>query len=54
MTDLQKAIAMIAMAEQTYIENYYGDNLALFTRNEVAVGTDADAQNVESVEGQSV
>ena len=54
MTDLQKAIAMIAMAEQTYIENYYGDNLALFTRNEVAVGTDADAQHVESVEGQSV
>lgn len=54
MTDLQKAIAMIALAEQTYIEDYYGDNLALFTRNEVAVGTDANAQHVESVKGQSV
>lgn len=55
MTDLQKAIAMIALAEQTYIEDYYGDNvIPLFTRNEVAVGTDADAQHVESVEGQSV
>ena len=54
MTNLEKAIAMIALAEQTYIENYYGDNLALFTRNEVAVSTDADAQHVEFAEGQSV
>jgi len=54
-TDLEKAIAMIALAEQTYIENYYGDNvIPLFTRNEVAVSTDADAQHVEFVEGQSL
>ena len=52
MTDLQKAIALIALAEQTYIENYYGDNvIPLFTRNEVAVSTDADAQYTESAEG---
>ena len=54
MTPYEQAQALIALAEQTYIENYYGDNLALFTRNEVAVGTDADAQHVESVEGQSL
>ena len=54
MTPYEQAQALIALAEQTYIENYYGDNLALFTRNEAAVGTDADAQHVESVEGQSV
>ena len=51
MTPYQQAQALIALAEQTYIENYYGDNLALFTRNEVAVGTDADSQYTESAEG---
>ena len=54
MTPYQQALSLIALAEQTYIENYYGDNLALFTRNETPSGTDADAQHVESVEGQSV
>ena len=42
---------MIAMAEQTYIENYYGENIVLFKRNKTASGTDADTQHVESVEG---
>jgi hypothetical protein len=52
MTNLELAKALIAVAEQTYIENYYGENvIPLFTRNEVAFGTDANAQHVESTEG---
>ena len=52
MTDLEKAIALIALAEQTYIEDYYGDNVVpLFTRNETSVSTDSDAQHTESTEG---
>ena len=52
MTDLEKAIALIALAEQTYIEDYYGDNvIPLFTRNEAPVSTDSDAQHTESTEG---
>lgn len=51
MTPYEQAIALIALAEQTYIENYYGDNLALFTRNETSVSTDSDAQHTESAEG---
>ena len=54
MTPYEQAIALIALAEQTYIEDYYGDNLALFTRNEVAVSTDADSQHCRTDEGQSV
>lgn len=52
MTPYEQAIAMIALAEQTYIENYYGDNLAIFNRNETTSGTDADAQHIESTEGK--
>ena len=51
MTDLEKAIALIAIAEQTYIENYYGHDLHLFNRNETPSGTDADEQYVEPAEG---
>ena len=51
MTDLEKAIALIAIAEQTYIENYYGHDLHLFNRNETPSGTDADEQHVEPAEG---
>jgi hypothetical protein len=55
MTPYQQAQALIAAAEQTYFENYYGDNLIpLFGRNKVALGTDANAQHDESVEGESV
>lgn len=52
MTDLEKAKALIAIAEQTYIENYYGDNLIhLFNRNQVASSNDSDQQSTESIEG---
>ena len=52
MTPYEQAIAMIAMAEQTYIEDYYGDNvIALFTRNETPSGTDADSQHCRTDEG---
>ena len=52
MTPYEQAIALIALAEQTYIENYYGDNvIPLFTRNETPVSTDSDAQHTESAEG---
>jgi hypothetical protein len=44
MTPYQQAQALIALAEQTYIENYYGHNLHLFNRNETAPGTDAGEQ----------
>jgi len=55
MTPYQQAQALIALAEQTYFKNYYGDNLIpLFGRNKVASGTDADEQYDESVEGKSV
>jgi hypothetical protein len=51
-TPYQQALALIALAEQTYIEDYYGDNVvALFTRNETPSGTDADEQYVEPAEG---
>lgn len=52
MTPYEQAIAMISLAEQTYIENYYGDNLAIFNRNETTPGTDADTQHIESTEGK--
>ena len=52
MTPYQQLVSLIAMAEQTYIENYYGENvIPLFTRNQVALGADADSQHVESTEG---
>lgn len=51
MTPYQQVQSLITLAEQKYIENYYGNNLALFTRNETPVGTDADAQYTESVKG---
>jgi len=50
-TPYQQAQALIALAEQTYLENYYGHNLHLFNRNETPSGTDADEQHVESAEG---
>ena len=50
MSDLERAMALIALTEQTYIENYYGDNIVLFNRNETASGTNANTQHVESVE----
>ena len=55
MTPYEQAIALIALAEQTYIEDYYGDNvIALFTRNETPVSTDADSQHCRTDEGQSL
>ena len=51
MTPYQQAQALIALAEQTYLENYYGHNLHLFNRNETPSGTDADEQYVEPAEG---
>ena len=52
MTNLEWAKALIAAAEQTYIKDYYGENvIPLFTRNEVALGADANTQHVESTEG---
>lgn len=51
MTPYQQAQALIAIAEQTYLENYYGHDLHLFERNETAPGTDADQQYVEPAEG---
>ena len=51
MTPYQQAQALIALAEQTYFENYYGHNLHLFIRNETPSGTDADEQHVEPAEG---
>jgi len=52
MTPYEQAIAMIALAEQTYIENYYGENIVLFNRNETAPGTDAGEQCSGTVEGE--
>lgn len=55
MTPYQQAMSLIAMAEQTYIENYYGkDVIPLFTRTETTVSTDSDSQHAESAEGQPV
>ena len=51
MTPYQQAQALIALAEQTYLENYYGHDLHLFERNKTAPGIDADEQYAESVEG---
>ena len=51
MTPYQQAQALIAIAEQTYFENYYGRDLHLFERNETPSGTDADEQHVEPAEG---
>ena len=51
MTPYQQAQALIALAEQTYFENYYGHDLHLFNRNETPSGTDADEQYAESAEG---
>jgi len=49
MTPYQQAQALIALAEQTYIENYYGDNvIPLFTRNETSSGTDSVEQYDQS------
>jgi hypothetical protein len=44
MTPYEQAVALIALTEQTYLENYYGDNLAIFNRNEIEPGTDAGEQ----------
>ena len=52
MTPYEQAIAMIALAEQTYIENYYGDNLAIFNRNKTTSGTDAGEQCGGTIEGK--
>lgn len=51
MTPHEQAMALIAMAEQTYIEDYYGDNIVLFKRNETAPGTDAGEQHCRTDEG---
>jgi len=50
MTPYEQAVALIALAEQTYLENYYGDNLAIFNRNETEPGTDAVEQYHQSTE----
>lgn len=52
MNNLEKAKALIALAEQTYIENYYGDNLYLFNRNKTESGTDSSEQSDISLEGE--
>jgi hypothetical protein len=53
--NLEWAKALIATAEQTYIEDYYGDNLIpFFGRNQVTPSTDTNGEHVESTEGKSV
>jgi len=52
MTPYEHAKALIALAEQTYIENYYGDNLALFNRSETTPGTDAGEQSDTTDKGE--
>lgn len=51
MTDLEKAKALIAIAEQTYIENYYEGNLSLFKRDQTYSCSDASGEHCESNEG---
>jgi hypothetical protein len=53
-TPHQQAQALIALAEQTYLENYYGHDLHLFNRNETPPGIDADEQHCGTDEGQSL
>lgn len=54
MTELERAKAMIALAELTYMENYYGDNLKLFAQNQTEFSIDATKQYNKSDEGKSV
>jgi len=54
MTPYEQAVALIALAEQTYAENYYGDNLIIFKRNEVEPGTDSGEQCSAPDQGKSV
>lgn len=54
MTDLEKLKALIAIAEQTYIENYYGDNIVLFDRSKTHPGTNSGGQSVSTSEEQSL
>jgi len=41
-TENKLNLELITMIEQTYLENYYGDNLAIFNRNKIELGADAD------------
>jgi len=52
MTDLEKAIALIAFAEQTYFENYYGDNISIFNRTQTSTGITTGEQCSDTSSGE--
>lgn len=52
MTDLEKAKALIALSELTYMENYYGKDLDLFSRDKTSSSNDTSGESDLTTQGK--
>lgn len=51
MNEIEKAIALIALAQQTYEEDYYGKDVVPLRKADTDPGTDSSGESTESTEG---